>query len=94
MIGIFPIIVNIYIVGRVAMANVNKPKPNVDQKGWYQILNTKTKWHYFNNSTTSECGLLTVIAHSSHFHDELHYHEDNCKNCMRSRENLFGKAEL
>lgn len=77
------------------MVDVNKSNPNVDQKGWYQVpSNLKSKWHYFDNALTSLCNLLTVIAHKNQFDDNLHYHEENCKNCMRIRENLFGKAEL
>jgi len=77
----------ICLVEIVVVTTVNK-----EVKGWYQPKQYEGKFHYFKDGV-SLCNRWTVIQPDKAFDDTMHYHEENCKNCMRSRDNLFGKAE-
>ena len=65
------------------------------KKGWYMILNSR-KWHYFveGERNISLCGRYGVIAlNTSELHDDFHFSEDNCRECMRRRSRRFGNTE-
>lgn len=78
-----------WFVEIVVVTTVNK-----EVKGWFNPnAIDKGKYHYFIDGV-SLCLRWTVIQKDNAFDDILHYHSENCLNCVRARDKKFGKAEL
>lgn len=65
-------------------------------KGWYDPnpISSNGKYHYFVDHV-SLCNRWTNIKVQDRWYDDnIHYHPQNCLNCVRARDKKFGKAEL